>query len=123
MPEDMDYAELLITDPVLAGTTEPEPKRARARLPRSTRPWARVWLSELGDRRLFPPALRLLLVLRYRSYEGQEMVRLTEDITAEAGISNRIRHRYARQLERCGVVRVEREGQHSLLITVLPSAR
>jgi hypothetical protein len=102
----------------------PTARLARARLPRSDRPFARVWLSELANHQLFPIALtRLFLVLRYRSHEGREKVRLTAAIAAEASIPNREKSRYARDLERRGLVRVEREGQQELLLTLLSGQR
>jgi hypothetical protein len=93
-------------------------KPARPRLPLSDKPFARVWLSELADHRLFPAATRLFLVLRFRSHEGHEKVRLTAAIAAEASIPNREKSHYARALERLGVVRIEREGQQELMLTV-----
>jgi hypothetical protein len=95
----------------------PTTKPARPRLPRSDNPFARVWLAELTDLRLFPAAItRLFLVLRYRSHEGHEKVRLTAAIAAEAGVPNREKSRYARELEQLGVVHIEREGQEELVL-------
>jgi hypothetical protein len=94
----------------------PAAKPARPRLPRSYKPFTRVFHSWIG---LFPPRSRLLLVLIYRSREGREKVQLTAAIAAEAGIPSPDKSRYARELEQLGLVRVERDGQAVLTLTAL----
>ena len=49
----------------------------------------------------------------------RDLVRLTSAVAKEAGIDPRLKSRYARQLERSGDVRIARDGQHSLTLTVL----
>jgi hypothetical protein len=93
----------------------PAPRPARPRLPRTDKLFTRVFHSWI---KLFPPRSRLLLVLMYRSREGRKKVRLTAAIAAEAGIPNLDKSRYARELERQGLVRVEREGQAELTLMV-----
>lgn len=95
-------------------------KVRREYLARTSRPFARVYLDHLTNVDLFPAHVRLWLVLLYRTREGQRSVQLTQEIAQEAGVSVRKRYRYARQLERLGAIAVEREGNHTLSVTLLP---
>jgi hypothetical protein len=90
------------------------------RLARSTRLFARVYLDQLSDKSLFPPHTRLWLVLWCRSREGQQSVRLTARIAAEAGIASRRKARYARQLEQLGIVAIREQHQKVFIVDVLP---
>jgi hypothetical protein len=108
-------------DPLLDGRHVPErPEPKRPRFNRSKHPWGRVNLSELADHRVFSPLVRLLVVLRYRSHDGQETVRLDQEVADAASIPIRDKSRYARQLEKCGKIRIERDGQRMMIITVIP---
>jgi hypothetical protein len=91
------------------------------RLARS-KEFSRTWLAWLSDNRwhaLFPPLVRLWLVVWYRSSEGEKPVILTQKIMSEAGILGRHRYRYARRLEASGVVRVVGWGQAATVVEVL----
>jgi hypothetical protein len=128
VPDNLSLDDVLIKPghPDFVDPNAPEPERkpkvrkttkpARPRLPRSDKPFTRVFHSWIG---LFPPRSRLLLVLIYRSREGREKVQLTAAIAAEAGIPSPDKSRYARELEQLGLVRVERDGQAVLTVTVL----
>ena len=115
VPDPNDPAFELIPAPPRPKPDQP----VRARLPRGRKPFVRVPWSWVSDRRRFPAHTSLLLVLIYRSREGQQPVRLTLAVAKEAGIDPRRRSLYARQLERSGDVRITRDGQHSLTLTVL----
>jgi hypothetical protein len=106
--------------PSMYAPERPEKRsRKRERLPLSDEPFTRVFHSWLANHRLFPPHIRLLIVLVLLSREGREPVRLTAEVAGEAGIPNRDKSRYARDLERLGAVHVWREGQRALVLTVL----
>jgi hypothetical protein len=95
------------------------PKPKAAKLPRSTKPFIRVYYSWLKHHELFPSHIRLLLVLLYRSREGRQSVRLTADIATEAGIEERHRSHCARKLERMGVVQIEPQGTDTQQLLVV----
>jgi hypothetical protein len=113
-----------LDDPAVPPLMVPKATRAKAaRLPRTNEPFTRIFHSWLVNHVLFPPHIRLLVVLAYRSHEGRQKVRLTAKIAAEADIETRLKHRYARQLERMGAVHFEREGQQALTVTLLHEVR
>jgi hypothetical protein len=104
----------------------PEPERKaqeqrepRPRLSPSKAPFVRVLLSSIAGSRIFTSTARLYLVLCYRTHEGQDRIRLTAKIAAEANIMPRTQTRAVRDLERLGVIRVERQKGRSLLVEML----
>jgi len=107
-----------VDDDLYAGEG-PAPKAKLFRLPRSKKPFTRIFHSWLTDHELFPPLVRLLMVLVYRSHEGVRPVELTAKVAAEAHLPSRKRSYYARWLERLGAVSLERDGQGVLTVTVL----
>jgi hypothetical protein len=103
-------------DPLL---DQPEARRSRPRMPRSRVEFVRVPRVWVTDPRLFGPRERLLLLLLFRSLWGQRPVELTTAVTSEIGLSRSAKHRYVRQLEKTGRIRVERHGQAAVTVTVI----
>jgi hypothetical protein len=106
----------LVTD-----ADKPKPRRQRRlwdwRLPRSDKPWSRLWMSELRDHHLYPAPARLLHVLRHRAFEDRDEIELSDEIAREADIPLRWKSRIARQLENRGLIRINRSGQKLLKVT------
>src|SRR6516164_3892953 len=104
-----------LSDPSTIPLAVTKTKRAgAARLPRTDKPFTRIFHSWLTNHGLFPPHIRLLAIVAYRSREGRRKVQLSANIAAEAGIGARLKYRYAKQLERMGAVHIERDGQQAL---------
>jgi hypothetical protein len=135
MPQDEDY-EALARDTILGPEDEeavPPNRRSRprivvdnAKLRRSRVPaseeFSRTWWRWFDDprfRRVFPPCTRLWLLLWYRSGEGQEPVRLTRKVAADARIQLNRLHEYARQLTTAGLIRIARTGRSEFEVTIL----
>jgi hypothetical protein len=120
-----DFADEDLDGIILGPDDEPpnKPEKARGqtrRLARSNE-FARIWLSWLKEPRwcqLLPPAARLWLVVWYRCGEGGEPIQLTQKIAEEANVAREICYRYARKLEKLGLVRVQRRGKSALILTV-----
>jgi hypothetical protein len=99
-----------------------KPRRVRTRSSRlsRSRDFSRTWLSWFEKprwRQVFPPTVRLWLAFWIRSREGQEPVELTSRIAADAAIRLEHRHRYASELEKLGLVQIERRGRSIFVLT------
>jgi len=95
---------------------------AKERLPRR-REFARVpfsWLRMLERDGGFPAWTRLYLWLWYRSGEGKNPVRLTNEKAAEVRLDRASKLRRLRHLETRGLVAVTHEGHRASLVTVFP---
>jgi hypothetical protein len=77
------------------------------------------WFEDPSFREVYPPVTRLWSVLWYRSGEGQESVRLSAKVVAEARIPLKRRHRYAQQLATAGLIRIDRAGRSEFEVTIL----
>jgi len=112
------------TDPLFDDTIIPPPKAKPAPLPRSKKPFCKITLSSLQDRRfdvLFTPAGRLYYRLEIETRRGARPVRLTNGLAAEIGIVRQHKARYLRELEGLGLVSVaERDGAKVPLVEVHP---
>ena len=71
----------------------------------------------------FPAWIRLYLWLWYRSGEGKNPVRLTNEKAAEVRLDRSSKLRRLRHLETRGLVTVTRQGRRAPLVTVLPFRR
>jgi hypothetical protein len=69
-----------------------------------------------------PPDLRLYLVLQIRTRRGAYVVRLTNEMAAEAGLDRFQKSKCLRELEEGGLVEVAREGNRNPEVTWLPPA-
>ena len=99
------------------GRKDTAPRRSRDwRLPRSDKPWVRLWVSELNNHFQLPAPFRLLMVLRHRTFEDRDEIALTKEIAQEAGVPPRERSRVARHLEQLGLLQVRRDGQQQLMV-------
>jgi hypothetical protein len=89
----------------------PGRKRVAEPLQELSEPFVRVpipWLTDPCRQRAFPPEVRLLLYLLFRSRWGRHGVGVTNEFIAEVGISERTTQRALVRLERKGLIRVER---------------
>jgi len=68
----------------------------------------------------FPAWTRLYLWLWYRSGEGKNPVRLTNEKAAEVRLDRASKLRRLRHLETRGLVAVTHEGHRASLVTVFP---
>jgi hypothetical protein len=126
-PDTDDLDELWIDpgddDPLLGEPTAPG-KRSEPgskRLPRSKTYFSRVplpWLAVPERNGGYPAWVRLHLCLRFRSHEGKQPVRLTNEIAAEARLDRKSKLRRLRLLESRGLVSVVRSGKKVPLVTV-----
>jgi hypothetical protein len=135
MPHDVDDDDLL-RDAVLGADDIEPPNKRRPTQPRlvvdNAKPkrsrvteaegFSRVfwhWFEEPRFRAVFPATARLWMLIWFRSAEGQEPVRLTRRLLADAAIPLRYRHRYAHQLAAAGLIRLVRTGRSGFEATVL----
>jgi hypothetical protein len=111
-------AQNLAAFSVLPPAPAARPAKQLARSKDFSRTWL-VWLSDSRWHALFPPLVRLWLVVWYRSNEGKKPVTLTQKVMSEAGVPARHRSQYARRLEALGMVRVVGQGRVASAVEIL----
>jgi hypothetical protein len=78
--------------------------------------------EDLADRRfdeVFSATTRLFIHLQIKSHWGRHDVKLSNDVAAGIGITRQRKQECLRQLERCGLVAVERDGQKVPVVTLV----
>jgi hypothetical protein len=112
------------TDPLFDRAITRPPGASARRLPRSQKPFGKVNLRSLQDRRfnaLYTPAGRLYHRLEIETRRGARLVRLTNSLAAEVGILRQNKARHLRELQGLGLVSiVTKEGKQVPVVALHP---
>ena len=108
---------------IVTNNGEAVPRRsAPARPQKARRRFAQVdldWFRDPAGRREISPRMRLYLLVQYLTKRGAREYALTNDDAAEVGLDRKTKHRYLRQLERVGLVKVSRRGQRNPIVSLI----
>jgi hypothetical protein len=120
--DDRDLTQLLL---VVDNDGIPAVDEQKARSKRRKRRYGQVsidWLADPAWREAMAPWLRLYLLLQYLTKRGEQSVRLTNEMAAEAGLDRHQKSRCLHELVTRGLVTGWRYGQHNPVVSlVLPT--